>query len=145
MDRKGRGTGPFFPEGKEREYGTDHPAVSYTHLLLDVLEGWQKKGGTLYCLIGGQTFSSGAMDAGYLRDMGAVMVGESTGGLEGGFGELGQETLPNGCTLYYSTKDFGSRGPVEPDVEAAQTVEDLLAGRDTVLAAALALEPDKAN
>ena len=113
--------------------------------LLDVLEGWQKKGGTLYCLIGGQTFSSGAMDAGYLRDMGAVMVGESTGGLEGGFGELGQETLPNGCTLYYSTKDFGSRGPVEPDVEAAQTVEDLLTGRDTVLAAALALEPDKAN
>lgn len=113
--------------------------------LLNVLEGWQKKGGALYCLIGSQTFSSGAMDAGYLRDMGAVMVGESTGGLEGGFGELGQAALPNGCTLYYSTKDFGRQGPVEPDVEAAQTVEDLLAGRDTVLAAALAQKPGGEN
>ena len=85
----------------------------------------------------------GAACGRFCRPAGRVHPGGQSHGLYGA-GAVSYTHL-NGCTLYYSTKDFGSRGPVEPDVEAAQTVEDLLAGRDTVLAAALALEPDKAN
>ena len=79
------------------------------------------------------------MNAQDLRDLGAVLVGETTGGSLGGFGELGQERLPNGCTLLYSTKNFGSEGPVEPDETVSQTVADLLAGKDTAVESVLSL------
>lgn len=101
--------------------------------LLALLKEKQQAGAKVYGLIGAHTFSSAVMNAQDLRDLGAVLVGETTGGSLGGFGELGQAQLPNGCTLSYSTKDFGDKGPVEPDETVPQTVEDLLAGKDTAV------------
>lgn len=108
--------------------------------LVELLKKQKAAGARLYCLIGANTFSSAVMNAQDLRQAGATLVGEATGGRLGGFGELGMETLSNGCTLYYSTKDFGPEGPVEPDETVPQTVEDLLAGRDTAVEYILGLE-----
>lgn len=104
--------------------------------LLKTLEKQQKKGADLYCLIGAETFSSGLMNAIDLKQMGAIVVGESTGGVMG-FGELKECALPGGYTLYCSSKDFSGKEwngtALEPDIEAVQTVEDLLNGRDTAI------------
>lgn len=107
--------------------------------LLQLLKDQQRNGAKVYGLIGANTFSSAVMNAQDLRDLGAVLVGETTGGTLGGFGELGQERLPNGCTLYYSTRDFGDKGPLDPDETVPQTVADLLAGKDTAVAYILSL------
>lgn len=104
--------------------------------LLETLKKLQEKGSRLYCLTGPQTFSSGVMNALDIQQVGALLVGEPTGGVLG-FGELLQEELPDGSILCCSTKDFSSvygiSGPVLPDVEVIQTAEDFLAGKDTVV------------
>lgn len=103
--------------------------------LLELLERYGRQGSALYALIGAETFSSGVMDAMKLRDMGATLVGEATGGVLG-FGELKIVALGEGFTLCCSSVDFSSGQahlPLEPDVEAAQTLEDMLAGVDTAV------------
>lgn len=103
--------------------------------LLELLARYGRQGSALYALIGAETFSSGVMDAMKLRDMGAVLVGEATGGVLG-FGELKTVELGEGFTLLCSSVDFSggqAHLPLEPDVEAAQTLEDMLAGVDTAV------------
>lgn len=103
--------------------------------LLELLEGYRQRGSALYALIGPETFSSGVMDAMKLRDLGAVLVGEATGGVLG-FGELKIVELGEGFTLGCSSVDFSGGQPhlpLEPDVKAAQTLEDMLDGIDTAV------------
>lgn len=103
--------------------------------LLELLEGYRQRGSALYALIGPETFSSGVMDAMKLRDLGAVLVGEATGGVLG-FGELKIVELGEGFTLGCSSVNFSGGQPhlpLEPDVKAAQTLEDMLDGIDTAV------------
>lgn len=105
--------------------------------LLKLLEKLSGQGSRLYCLIGADTFSSGVMNALDLKEIGACLVGQPTGGVLG-FGELKAFSLPDGSTLYCSTKDFSEfyelDGALEPDIEVVQTVEDFLNGIDSVVA-----------
>lgn len=116
--------------------------------LLDTLEKFLQQGSQLYCLIGARTFSSGLFAATDLRALGACLIGEPTGGIFG-FGELQLLPLPNGSTLYCSSKDFSrssaaqlysTNGHVLPDVEVVQTVPDFLNGIDSALEYVKALD-----
>lgn len=104
--------------------------------LLKTLEKFREAGSRLYCLTGPQTFSSGVMNALDLQEIGAQLVGEPTGGVLA-FGELVQKKLPDGSTLYCSTKDFSSAyglsEQLQPEIEIVQTAEDFLAGKDTAV------------
>ncbi len=104
--------------------------------LLALLGEYAEKGSELYCLTGSETFSSGVMNVLDLKEIGACIVGESTGGVMG-FGELKTIRLSDGSRLYCSTKDFsqhyGFHDAVDPDVPVVQTVEDFLAGTDSVV------------
>ncbi len=115
--------------------------------LREVLENVQARQGlTVYTLIGAQTFSSGIIDALESREyLGATLVGASTGGSVNGFGELKSFSLPNSpVTVWYSTKYFelvpGYEGSsLMPDIPVEETLEDWLAGRDSVVEAVLEL------
>jgi len=105
--------------------------------------------GHLYTLIGRGTFSSAMMNAIHMKtDTNSILLGEPTGGRPNGYGEVRSFTLPNsGLTIQYSTRFFrnwneGDPESFPPDVEVIITMDDLLAGRDTVLEAAIAgVEP----
>ena len=77
------------------------------------------------------------------QDTNAVLVGEPTGGKPNHYGEVRRFRLPNvGLLVQYSTRywlNYPGSDPLtlEPDVRAAVTVEDLLAGRDPALEIAL--------
>ncbi len=125
--------------------GDDHTYVP----LLTVLttnEALQRPG-SLVVLIGRQTFSAAVLFAADLdRTTGAVFVGEPTGGRPNLYGSVRPQTLPNSrivvevASQYY---EFGgpddTRDAIHPDVVATQTLADLLAGADPVLAVALQL------
>jgi hypothetical protein len=114
--------------------------------LLDALEDRPDLAGAgrLYVLIGHRTYSSAMLNAWELRErLGAVLVGESTGGRPNAYGELRSFRLPNsGLQVTYSTKRFvllpGPGETLAPDILAPLTSRDWLAGRDVALAAALA-------
>jgi hypothetical protein len=97
----------------------------------------------VYVLIGPRTFSSAQMAAVEFRhDLHATLVGEATGEKLNGYGEIRVLKLPNsGLSMQYSTKYFRlgqeDGSALEPDVKAAATLGDALAGRDPVLEAAL--------
>lgn len=98
--------------------------------------------GRLFALIGSSTFSSALMNAITLkRELGAVLVGEPTGGRPNGYGEVKSFALPNsGLNVSYSTKFFrswpdGDPESLEPDVPAAISSADYQAGRDPALEA----------
>ncbi|MDX1994532.1 MAG: hypothetical protein SF029_19275 [bacterium] len=100
--------------------------------------------GGLYVLIGERTFSSAMMNAIELDDdTSAMLLGEPTGGRPNAYGETRTFTLPNsGLEIQYSTTYFRSRpgsdlDTVPPHVLIAPTYQDLLAGRDPVLEAAI--------
>lgn len=105
--------------------------------LLDALSQMIESGSVVYALIGPETFSSGVMNALDLRSIGAVLVGEPTGGVMG-FGELKSIPVGDGMTLYCSSKDFsGGAWPheqVEPDVQVVQTAADFTHGIDSAIA-----------
>jgi len=73
----------------------------------------------------------------------ATLVGEPTGGRPNIFGNPTSLTLPNSkLSLEYSTSfvrhvSSGDPAALEPDIRAAPTLADALAGRDPVLDAAL--------
>lgn len=96
-----------------------------------------------YTLIGRQTFSSGVLNALTFRENGSVLVGESTGGDAGGFGEVLPFQLPNSRLAYQiSTKDFSKvlpPGPQVPQVTVDLTAAAFFADRDPVLDKALEL------
>lgn len=96
----------------------------------------------LFVLIGNATYSSALLNAITLkRQIGAVLVGEPTGGRPNGYGETRSFTLPNsGLVVSYSTKYFaswpdGDPASLFPDVEAALSSADHLAGRDPAMEA----------
>jgi len=97
--------------------------------------------GRLFTIIGRRTFSSGLLNAITLkRDLGAVLVGEPTGGKPNSYGEVLSFTLPNsGLPVSYSTRLFRVLPPPEdppwltPDLRVTLTTADYLAGRDPVL------------
>lgn len=103
--------------------------------------------GHLIVLVGRGTFSSAMMNAVQLRNRyGAVLIGEPTGGSPNSYGEIKPLTLPHSrLTLMYSTQYFelqpGGAQTVTPDVLINTTINDVVAGRDPVLEAALAYSP----
>lgn len=103
--------------------------------------------GNIYVLIGSHTFSSALLNAIELKqDLGATLVGEPTGGKPGSYGEVEQLLLPNSkLTILYTLKYFPApKGfnldSLYPDISAALTANDILAGRDPALAVAIAGE-----
>jgi len=98
--------------------------------------------GQVYVLIGQRTFSSAVNLAATIKDYKlGILVGEETGGLATQFGDIYSFWVPNtGLQLGVSHKKFyrpngqdDGRG-VLPDIEVKTTTEDLLKGRDPVMA-----------
>lgn len=103
--------------------------------------------GSLLVLIGRQTFSAAVLLATELdKQTNAVFIGEPTGGSPNLYGNPRPLQLPNsGIVVQVSSKYFEVGGPsdhrdaIVPDIAATTSLDDLLAGRDPVLDAALAL------
>ncbi len=95
----------------------------------------------LYVLIGPQTFSSGVRAAEALRQKAkARLVGTTTGGLLGGYGESRSRRLPHSqLGMQWTIKFYSSPEAVRPDITVRTTASDLRAGRDPVLDAAIRL------
>jgi hypothetical protein len=99
--------------------------------------------GKLYVLVGPATFSSGLLAAIDLRhDVNAIAVGEQPGEKLNSYGEVRPLTLPHSRLLVqYSTKYFkllnGRQAGFEPDMTVRTTIGEWLAGRDSVLEAAI--------
>ncbi len=96
--------------------------------------------GRLFAFIGSGTFSSALLNSITLkRDLGAILVGEPTGGRPNGYGEVRSFNLPNsGLPVSYSTKFFrawpeGDPESLFPDVPAAISSADYREGRDPAL------------
>ncbi len=93
-------------------------------------------GASVYGLIGSGTFSSGIMNALYLKEKcSAVLVGTPTGGCVNAFGELGFFPLPSGrFSIMYSTEYFylseDYEGVLTPDVTIETSFADFLSLRD---------------
>jgi hypothetical protein len=104
----------------------------------------RNKLGKFYVLIGPGTFSSAVDNAIELqRSLGAVFVGEPSGGKPSSYGEVKQVALPNSkLVVQYTSKWFGSHkdsepGDLTPAIPAPRTLVDLIAERDPALTAAL--------
>ena len=103
--------------------------------------------GSLLVLIGRQTFSAAVLLATELdKQTNAAFIGEPTGGSPNLYGNPRPLQLPNsGIVVQVSSKYFEVGGPsdhrdaIAPDIAATTSIDDLLAGRDPVLDAALAL------
>jgi hypothetical protein len=103
------------------------------------------RAGHLFVLIGPRTFSSAVLNAiQFKQRTAAILLGEPTGSEPNHYGEVQSFTLPNsGLSVYYSTKQFvyiegDHSSALQPDQVVPLTAADLLAGRDPVLAAAVA-------
>jgi hypothetical protein len=98
----------------------------------------------IYVLIGRRTFSSALMNAIELdQQVGAVLVGEPTGGRPNHYGEVRSITLPNsGLRVSYSTRYFrmladADPPSLEPEIAVPVTIANQLAGFDAALTMAL--------
>lgn len=105
--------------------------------------------GDVIVLVGRRTFSSAVMNALELREIGAVLVGEPTGGAPNHFGEVRSFTLPrSGLRILHSTKEFrlvpGDADSVAPDVRVEIDARALFAGEDPALDAAIRYAGDGA-
>ena len=104
---------------------------------------WREPG-RLYCLIGGETFSSGMWTAHDLRRLGAVLVGGPTGGKPNSYGNVSTLQLPNSLlqvgysTRYYQLVSESDPPWIAPDLAVEPTIEELRDGRDPLLEAVLA-------
>jgi hypothetical protein len=102
-----------------------------------------KDKGDIIVLISRWTFSSAMTNAHQLKErLGAILIGEPTGGKPNHFGQLDSFVLPNsGLTISHSTKWFqkvkGDPDAVEPDVLVEFDSAAFFGGRDPVLEAAL--------
>ncbi len=118
--------------------------------LMDQLEknGQFKNKGDIIVLISRYTFSSAMTNAHQLKErLGAVLIGEPTGGKPNHFGQLDSFILPNsGLAVYHSTKWFqkveGDPDAVHPDVLIEVGSADFFAGHDPVLEAAKNYTPN---
>lgn len=97
--------------------------------------------GSVYVIMGRRTFSSAIINAGDCqRSLGALLVGEPTGGTPNHYGEVKSFTLPSSqVAVYYSTKYFGRPGakiePFQPDIPAEMSFADYRDGVDRPLEA----------
>lgn len=101
----------------------------------------------LWGLIGEATFSSAAINAMEILELGGHLAGEASSGSVDHFGSVGSFTLPNtGIRVGMSTKYISLAPlmesaiglgvtPIQPDLAVDQALEDYLAGRDTVVEA----------
>jgi hypothetical protein len=129
----------YNPGGNDRTYPsllrvlTTNPALS--------------RPGSLVVIIGRQTFSAAVLFATELdKRTNAVFIGEPTGGSPNVYANPRPLKLPNsGIVVEVSSNYFEVGGPddhrdaIVPDIAVASGLDDLLAGRDPVLVAALAL------
>jgi hypothetical protein len=111
--------------------------------LLDALAARPTRARGLSVLIGRHTFSSGLMNAIELDQAGAVMIGEPAGSPASHDGEVKRFDLPaHGLAVQHSTRRFVYRGydgpALAPELAVLLSSADWFAGRDPVLAAALA-------
>ncbi len=102
-----------------------------------------KKVGPIYVLIGPATYSSAVDNAATLRkELSARLVGEPSGGMPGGYGEVNTVTLPNSkLVIRFTTKGSppkpGEVTTLSPDIPAPLKLADYLAGGDPALDAAI--------
>jgi C-terminal processing protease CtpA/Prc len=121
-----------------------------SELIRPMLEGlsrrpqWKKH---IYVLIGPKTFSSGVMNAIELKEkLGAILLGEPTGGKPNSYGEIEPLKLPNsGITVYYTSKYFRSSKGMDgdalfPDVSVPLTMNDLRVDVDRPLMTAASIQ-----
>jgi len=116
-------------------------------VLRPVLDGIEARSrlaepGRLVALIGPRTYSSGVHNAVDLDRLGAVLVGEPTGGCPNSYGEVRSFQLPrSGLSVHYSTKLFRlvdeDVPSIAPDVSVPLDAEAYFSGRDPVLERAL--------
>ena len=107
--------------------------------------GLVEEGVKVYGLVGEATYSSAIINAVELVDAGGVLAGSPTSGSVNHFGSTGSFTLPNsGIRVSCSSKyidlgtllEAGLGAQVEPlvaTVRVEQTLDDYLAGRDTLV------------
>jgi len=102
------------------------------------------KKGKFFAIIGRGTFSSAMQNALTLRERSHItLMGEATGGKPNHFGEIRRFKLPNsGLLIQYSTRRWRMMWgddplALEPDIRINRTIDDVLAGRDPALEAAL--------
>jgi hypothetical protein len=105
-----------------------------------------KSVGKVYVLVGPYTFSSAVDNAIQLqRDLKATLVGEPSGGMPKGYGEVALLKLPNSkLVVQITTKRWGPEhfeGPLSltPAIPAPLRLADLLASRDPALDAVTSL------
>ena len=93
----------------------------------------------LYCLIGIRTHFSGIVNSIDMVEIGAKLVGTSTGGAMQAFVRGGQELIPNSpFVLVYPTERFEFRsgygtGSLEPDILFEESYEGFFGGRDELV------------
>jgi hypothetical protein len=109
------------------------------------LEQRLSKLGRLYVLIGSGTASAAVENAAELKSfLHATLIGEPTGGTPSSYGDEKLVTLPNSkLVVQYTTKWLGVKTKdepdgIKPDVTVLRTFDDIVAGRDAVLEAAIA-------
>lgn len=122
--------------------------------LLEVLRKEMDAGTKLVGLIGENTFSSALINAVEIQEMGGVLAGESAGGSVCHFGAVKTFSLPHSKVRGQVSSKYldlntlldaaAGRGveALEPDVPVCQTLEDTLAGKDTLVEWCLAA-PDR--
>ena len=113
--------------------------------LFEVLRAAMDGGCEVVGLIGESTFSSALINAVEIQEMGGVLAGEATGGSVAHFGAVHTFTLPNSkirgqvSSKYIDLSTLLDAGAgrgveaLEPDVAVSQTLEDTLAGKDTLV------------
>lgn len=113
--------------------------------ILMLVPGLVEEGVKVYGLVGEATYSSAIINAVELVDAGGVLAGSPTSGSVNHFGSTGSFTLPNsGIRVSCSSKyiDLGTLleaglgaqvEPLVPTVRVEQTLDDYLAGRDTLV------------
>ncbi|GEM_PF-6875830 len=107
----------------------------------------QEKLGSIVMLIGGGTMGTAMLNATEFQSfLHAKLVGEATGSNASSYGDMKTLTLPfSRLIVQYTTKYLGERAlgdvnVLKPDVEVHRTFDDILAGRDRALEAAIAVK-----
>lgn len=107
--------------------------------LIDGLAARTQLRGRVFVIVGRETFSSAVINAIDLRNIGAMLVGEPTGGKPNSYGEVKTFNLPaSGITVFHSSRFFQLQpedtDSLMPSRTATFTSDDYFAGRDPVLA-----------
>lgn len=123
-------------------------------LMYALEERHEQDGMAFYTLIGDGTFSSALINAVELKEAGATLVGTPTGGSVDHFGSVSSFELPHSKIRITHSNKFIDLGTLlkaaepyqiesfQPDITAAQTRDDYLAGKDTAVEAILARTDD---